>query len=286
MRIQHRLASAVLAYVSVIAAGPDAAQAQTGAAQLGEYGGNGIRTSLLATYVREGEIVFYPFYEYTRTSRFQYKASDFGYIGETDFSRGKLVEHEYLLYIGYAPTDSLLFEFESALHAKARFTKAPEDTTALPGEIRESGLGDTEMEVRWRYAKESATRPDIVLFLKTVFPLQKKKRLLGTHDWQFGTGVALTKAYSFGTMVLRGGVDYDRADRKLAVGEWGLDYMTRLGPQWRLALSLEGHETKPSVIGELQYAVSPDVLVKLNSAFGLSRNDRAFAPEIGVMFRF
>jgi hypothetical protein len=284
----HRKVLASKVWVASLAlfASLSVAQAQPAASPLGDYAGGGIRTSLLGTYVRDKEFVVYPFYEYTRTTRLEYKASDFKYVGEVDYGNGKQVEHEYLLFVGYAPTDSLLIEFESALYAKARFTKDPTDTTPLPGEIQESGLGDTEMQIRYRLAKESESRPDTVAFFKSVFPLQKNKRILGTRNWEFGAGVALTKTYTFGTMALRGGIDYDREDRKFKVGEYGLDYMTRLSPQWRIVLALEGQEQELSMIGELQWAVARDVLVKFNCGVGLSKNDRQVAPEVGIMFRF
>lgn len=247
--------------------------------------GDGIRTSLLATYVRPKEFVLYPFYEYTRTKKFEYKPSELGAAGDVDF-KGKTYEREFLVFLGYAFSDSLLLEFETALHGTVDFRKAADDRSALPGQIRESGLGDTEAQLRWRYAKETETRPDITFFFETVFPFQRSKRLLGSQDWQFATGAVLTKGYSFGTLSLRGGLGYDRADRKVKVGEYAIDYLKKLSPAWRVALTLEGHESELSIIGEVQYSLSKDAVLKINSGFGLSSKDRAFAPEIGVVFRF
>jgi hypothetical protein len=247
--------------------------------------GDGIRTSLLATYIRPREFVFYPFYEYTRTRNFEYKPSELGYVGDVDFE-GKKYEREYLVFLGYAFTDSLLFEFESALRSTVDFRKAGNDTSNVPAQLRESGLGDTEAQIRWRLAKETETRPDITLFFETVFPLQRSKKLLGTQAWEFASGAVLTKGYSFGTLSLRGGVAYDRSDRKFKVDEYAIDYLKKLSPAWRVALSLEGHESELSIIGEVQYSLSKDAILKINSGFGLSNKDRAFAPEIGVLFRF
>ena len=247
--------------------------------------GDGIRTSLLATYVGPREFVFYPFYEYTRTRKFEYKPSDFGAVGNVDF-KGNTYQREWLVFLGYALSDSLLLEFESALRSTVDFRKSPDDGSALPAQIRESGVGDTEAQLRWRYAKETETRPDITFFFETVFPLQRSKKLLGTQHWQFATGAVLTKGYSFGTLSLRGGVGYDRGDRKFTVGEYAIDYLKKLSPQWRVALTLEGHESEQAIIGEVQYSLSKDIILKLNSGFGLSSRDRAFAPEIGVLFRF
>jgi hypothetical protein len=247
--------------------------------------GDGIRTSLIGTYVRPKEFVFYPFYEYTRTRNFEYTPSEVGGTGSTDF-QGKKYEREFLVFLGYAFSDSLLFEFESALHSTVEFRKAPDDTSNAPAQLRESGVGDTEAQIRWRIATETESRPDTVVFFETVFPLQRSKKLLGTQDWQFSTGAVFTKGFSFGTLALRAGVDYDRGDRRFKAGEYAIDYLKKLSPAWRVALTLEGHESEFSVIGEVQYTLSKDAILKINSGFGLSSKDRAFAPEIGVLFRF
>src|SRR5919201_1065602 len=55
--------------------------------------GEGIATSMFGEYVRAGEYVFYPFYEYTRFHEFEYKPAELGYGVDQDF-RGKFVEHE------------------------------------------------------------------------------------------------------------------------------------------------------------------------------------------------
>src|SRR5436190_24036924 len=83
--------------------------------------GDGIPTSLLGTYVREKEFIFYPFYEYTRFKKFEYKPSELGFTGEQEYF-GKLVEREALVFLAYAFNDSLAIEFESAVHASADFT--------------------------------------------------------------------------------------------------------------------------------------------------------------------
>ena len=132
--------------------------------------GDGIRTSLLSTYIRPKEFVVYPFYEYTKTRKYEYSGSDLGFVGDTDYL-GEKVEHEYLIFLGYAFNDSWMLEFESALHSKVKFTKAANDPTQVPAEIRESGLGDTEAQLRWRYAKETETRPEIVSIARSLYEI-------------------------------------------------------------------------------------------------------------------
>jgi hypothetical protein len=248
--------------------------------------GDGIPTSLLGTYIREKEFLFYPFFEYTRIKHFEYSPSDLGFTGKQEFF-GTLSEREALVFLAYAFNDSLAIEFESALYSSAEFTKASNDTTSVPSRIRESGLGDTEINIRWRYLKETASRPEATFFFKTVFPLQKNKWLIGTQDWEFEPGVVLAKGYPFGSLALRLSVAYDTGERKLDFSEWAIDYVKRLAPDWRVVLSLEGEQTdEVSIIGEVQYTLSENAMLKINSGFGLVKKAPDFAPEIGVMFRF
>jgi len=236
--------------------------------------GDGIPTSLFGTYVREKELLVYTFYEYTRSKNFEYQPSELGFTGDNSFF-GKAVEQEYLLFLAYGFSDSLAVEFESALHSSVDFRKDPSDTSNVPGRIRESGLGDTEINIRWRFLKETAARPEATFFFKTVFPLQKSKKLLGTPDWEFEPGIVLTKGFSFGTLALRSSLD-----------EYAVDYVKRLSQNWRVVVSLEGESDEVSLIGEVQYALGKNAMLKINSGFGLTKKAPDFAPEIGVLFRF
>jgi hypothetical protein len=247
--------------------------------------GDGIPTSLFGTYVREKELLVYTFYEYTRSNNFEYQPSELGHAGENDFF-GKAYEREHLLFLAYGFSDSLAVEFESALYSSVDFRKDPNDTSTVPGTMRESGLGDTETNIRWRYQKETASRPETTFFFKTVFPLQKDKKLLGTQNWEFEPGVVLTKGYSFGTLALKMSMAYDSGERKMELGEYAIDYLKRLSQNWRVVLSLEGEQDEVSLIGELQYTLGRNAILKLNSGFGLTKKAPDFAPEIGVMFRF
>jgi len=248
--------------------------------------GDAIPTSLLGTYIHEKEFLFYPFYEYTHTKKFQYSPRDLGFTGEQEFS-GKLVEHEALVFLAYAFNDSLAIEFESAVYGSLEFTKAPNDNTSVPNRIRETGLGDTETNILWRPLKETATRPEATFFFTTVYPLQRSEKLLGTQHWELEPGVVLTKGFSFGTLASSLSLAYDTGGHKLDFSGWSLDYLKRLNSKWRVALSLEGvQKDEVSIIGELQYTLGRNAVLKLNSGFGVTEKAPNFAPEIGVMFNF
>ena len=251
--------------------------------------GDGIPTSLLGTYIRPKEFIFYPFYEYTRTGQFEYSPAELGVKGvpgEPEFF-GKMVEKEFLLFFAYAFNDSLAIEFESAVHASAEFTRAPNDNTGTPATLQESGLGDTEMNIRWRWLKETEKRHEITFFFKTEFPLQKNKTLLGTKDWTYELGVVATKGYSFGTLSYKISAAYDREERKVELEEWTIDYLKKINDKWKIALSLEGDQLDEiSLIGELQYTLGKNAILKLNTGIGLNKKAPDWAPEIGILFRF
>jgi hypothetical protein len=248
--------------------------------------GDGIPTSMFGTYVREKELLVYTFYEYTRVKNFEYKPSELGHAGDDDFF-GKAFEREHLLFLAYGFSDSLAVEFESALYSSVDFRKDPSDTSSVPGTIRESGLGDTETNIRWRFQKETATRPETTFFFKTVFPLQRDKKLLGTQNWEFEPGIVLTKGFSFGTLALRLSSAYDSGERKMELlGEYAIDYVKRLSQNWRVVVSLEGEQDELSLIGEAQYTLGKTAVLKINSGFGLTKKAPDFAPEVGVLFRF
>lgn len=247
--------------------------------------GDGIPASLFGTYIREKELLFYPFYEYTSTGKFEYEPKDLGFAGSGEF-HGKLEEHEALVFFAYGFSDSLAIEFESALYSSADFTKDSNDNTAVRS-LRESGLGDTETSIRWRYLKETASRPELTFFFQAVFPLQQNKRLIGTQHWEFSPGIVVTKGFSFGTLAARLSAAYDTGDNKLEFDEWAIDYVKRLSPLWRIVLSVEGvQQDEASLIGEVQYTLSKNAVLKVNSGFGLVDKAPDVAPEIGVMFRF
>ena len=56
----------------------------------------GCATSMFGTYVRRGELLVYPFFEYYRDDDFEYKPSELGAPGEEDY-RGRYRAKEGLL---------------------------------------------------------------------------------------------------------------------------------------------------------------------------------------------
>jgi len=249
--------------------------------------GDGIATSLAGTYVRNKELLVYTFYEYTRDTTSEYKPSDFGFsgAGDQDFF-GKLTQHEYLLFLAYGFTDSFAMEFESALYTNATLEKSNRDTSNMPRHLREDGLGDTEINLRYRFLKENQYLPDAVAFFKTVFPIQKDKKIIGSQEWELSPGLVLLKGTPWGSFAGKVSMAYTSGEGKFEFGEYGIEYVKRLSPNWRVVLAFEGEQDEQEIIGEVQYALTKNVTIKFNSGFGLTKKAPDFAPEVGILFSF
>jgi hypothetical protein len=246
--------------------------------------GPGIATSMFGTYVERGQWLVYPFFEYYRDGDAEYAPDEFGYEGEDDY-RGKYRASEFLIFIGYGVSDRLALELEAAV-IDAKLEKSPADPSGMPAEIEESGLGDVEGQIRYRWSEENDRRPEIFSYFEYVLPLQKDKVLIGTSDWEFKLGFGFVKGFGFGTMTWRVAGEYARDESKFELGEYAVEYLRKLSPTWRVFGGIEGSEDEVELIPELQACLNRRMTIKLNSAFGLTSKATDWAPEIGLLFAF
>lgn len=247
--------------------------------------GTGVATSLFGTYVRGGELLVYPFYEYTKNKDQEYKPSELGFAGEQDY-RGENTEHEALIFLSYGISENVALELESALWTTVTQHKAPDDTSAVPVKMKESGFGDTQAELRWRWWKEDAHRPELWSYLEITFPFQRSRRLIGTQDWEIIQGIGLTRGFRFGTLTGRLSASWSAEENKLATGEYALEYLKKVSPKWSIYVGVEGEEDEVAAIGEAQWRISPRAVLKLNNGFGLTSKAPDLAPEVGIAFSF
>lgn len=247
--------------------------------------GKDIPTSQFGTYVEDHQLLVYAFYEYTKNNDAEYKPSELGFVGDEDFL-GKQTENEALIFLGYGFTDRLAVEFEAALWASSELQKAPDDPSALPDRIEESGLGDVESQVRWLWTRETATRPMLYSFFEVVFPFQKDRLILGTQDWETALGFGVVRGFRWGTLNGRVSAKYDAEDGQVEVGEYALEYLHRTSPRWRWVATLEGEDDEVSLIGEAQWTLTPHAILKVNCGFGVTKKAEDIAPEIGILFTF
>jgi len=209
--------------------------------------GREVPTSMFGTYIETGEFIIYPFYEFYHDENTEYAPEDFGYGLDEDF-RGRYRAHEVLLFFGYGITDRLVVECEAA-YITAKQYRSPDDPTGMPDIFEESGLGDVESQIRWRWSQESPSRPGIFSYFETVFPLQKDRDLIGTQDWEFKLGSGVIKGFSWGTMTLRVAAEYSAAEEAVELGEYAIEYL-------------------------------------INNAFGVTSKATDYAPEVGILFHF
>ncbi len=273
--------SAFLLTLSLVLVAPTHARSQTD--RLKDRG-TGQPTSMFGTYVKDGELLLYPFFEYYYDNDFEYKPEELGYGLDQDF-RGKYRASEYLLFVAYGFTDRLAVEMEASYHIDAKLETAPDDPSGVPSTIEESGTGDVEGQLHFRFAHETESHPEFFGYFEAVSPQQKDKVLIGTPDWEFAAGVGIVRGFSFGTMTLRVAGEYSLDDESGNVGEYAVEYLKRLSPAWRVYAGLEGNQDELEFIPEVQWHIRTDkIFVKANSGFGLSSKATDWAPEVGVVF--
>jgi hypothetical protein len=239
---------------------------------------------MFATFIQPGQLLVYGYFEYYNDADYEYKPSELGYTAGVDY-RGDYEGFEELIFIGYGVTDRLALEIEAA-YISAELKKGADDDSDFPDAIDESGIGDIEAQLRWRWAEETAGRPEVFSYFETVFPTQDEGSLIGTTDWEvvFGTGVI--RGFPVGTIAARVAAEYDAAESKAEVGELAFEYIRRLSSHWRVYGAVEGTQDEWEFITEAQWHLTDHVLLKLNNAFGMTSKAPDWAPEVGVMLSF
>ncbi|MGH9204666.1 MAG: hypothetical protein ACRD2A_25845, partial [Vicinamibacterales bacterium] len=247
--------------------------------------GTGVATSMFGTYVNKGELLFYPFFEWYYDHNFEYKPNEFGHVGDVDY-RGRYTASEGLIFLAYGITQDLAIEVEAAV-ISAELRKSSKDPSAMPSVLKESGLGDVEGQIRWRFRRETERRAEMFTYFESVLPLQKNKSLIGTPAWEHKLGFGITRGRSNGTWSFRTGIEWDGEDQKFEVGEYAFEYLRRLSPTWRIFSMIEGNQIDEiELVNEVQWHFHPRAHLKLGTGLGLTPNATDIAPEVGIMFRF
>ncbi len=246
--------------------------------------GIGTPTSMFGTYVERGELLVYPFFEYYLDDNAEYAPNEFGFDLDEDF-RGKYRASEGLIFLGYGITPDLAMELEVAV-IDASLETSPDDPTAVADKIEESGLGDVQTQIDWRWLRETPDRPAFFSYLEVVYPLNKDKDLIGTQNWEFKGGTGLVRGFTWGTITFRAAMEYDQAESKFDIGEVAVEFLKRVSPSWRLYAGLEGNQDEVELITEAQWHVARSLFFKFNNAFGMTSKATDWAPETGIMFSF
>jgi hypothetical protein len=247
--------------------------------------GPGLPTSQFGIYVRPGELLVYPSFEYYRDHNFEYDPFEFGFESAGEF-KGRYRASEEVLFLAYGLSDRLALELEGAV-LRASLERAPEDLSGMPAEVRQSGLGDVRTRLTWRWAEERGRRPELFSYSEVFFPHDKDKTLVGTPDWVFHAGFGAIRGYRWGTLTFRAGILFEEASASATDwGEVAVEYLKRLSPRLTLFESLlvrEGDEV--SLVSELQWRLSPHLVLRLNDGRGLTSHGFDWEPEVGLLFR-
>lgn len=245
--------------------------------------GTGIPTSMFGTYIRRGELILYPYFEYYRNRDMEYNPEEFGFAGSQDF-RGRHRASEALLFMAYGLGENLAVEFEAAV-TRGSLEKSRADFSALPAKITETGLGDVEAQLRWRWRKEDERRPELFGWSEVLFPHHRGKHLIGTSGWELKFGSGLVRGFKWGTLTGRAAVQYSEASSTpWDFGGFAVEYLKRVSPAWRVYVGVEGTLDEIELITEAQWHVLPYGYIKLNNGLGLTSRAPDWAPELGVLF--
>jgi hypothetical protein len=244
--------------------------------------GPGIPTSMFGTYIQKGEWIVYPFFEYYLDNNMEYSPDEFGFPLDQDF-RGRFRANEELVFGAYGLTDRVALEFEAAfIHAS--LVKSPEDPTAMPEKLAESGLGDVQVQVDWMWSKETARRPGFFSYGEIVVPHHASKPLIGTPDLETKVGIGLIRGFRWGTITVRTAVE--QAGGVFDFGEYAVEYYKRLSKTFGIYTGIEGSQDEIEYIAEVQIWLTDQIRFKFNNAFGITSKATGWAPEIGLMMSF
>jgi hypothetical protein len=250
--------------------------------------GPGIPTSIFGTYVRKGQFLVYPFYEFSLDHNREYQPAQLGFGLNQDF-RGKYRDSREQIFIAYGVNDWLAVEFEAAA-IQASLEKSPDDPSARPSTISESGISDIEGQLRFRLMREGERRPEIFGYMEITAASQKTNVLIGDPEWDVKPGLGVVKGFSWGTMTVRATLEYNRAARGVDVGEFSVEYLRRLSRSWTLYLGVEGGETGAPDEWELdtgiQWRIADFASVKIVNALGITSKAPDWALQIGCVFSF
>lgn len=99
---------------------------------------------------------------------------------------------------------------------------------------------------------------------------------------ELGTGV--TRGARWGTITARVSALYESASTtRIDLGEYGVEYLKRLSPSWRVFAAVQGHGDEISLITEAQWHLGERVFLRFNQENGLTSRANDWEPQVGVL---
>jgi hypothetical protein len=252
--------------------------------------GPGVATSTTGLTLGPGELLVFASFERSENSGFEYSPNDFDVASGEDF-QGNLRTSEEVVFLGYGLGDAFALGLEVAA-ARATFHRDEEDATGTPASVRESGLGDVQAELTWRFQRETERRPELYLFAEVALPHDRSKPLTGTPDWLAHVGVGLAREFSTGSLLSRISAEYDLASESpLDFGEWSLEWLHRFSSSWRLSAGFEGNIGGANnldevwTVADLEWRLAGRLALRFHSGYGLTSKTKGWSPEVGLVVR-
>ncbi|WP_423908994.1 hypothetical protein [Candidatus Spongiihabitans sp.] len=87
-------------------------------------------------------------------------------------------------------------------------------------------------------------------------------------------------------MLGRFSIAYDFGESDLELAEYAVEYYKDISSNRRYVVAIEGEDDEIGLIGELQWLVGGNAVVKINTGVGLTNKAADFSPEIGIMWYF
>jgi hypothetical protein len=252
---------------------------------LQDRGGDGISSSLSATFIGKGQLLLFPFFAYTRDRNREYQPAKLGYGLDEDF-RGSFRSTQAQLFAGYGITDWLMLELEAS-HISARLDKSPSDPSSMPARLKASGIADLEGQLRMRFIKEAEHRPEFFGFVELTPRSQSGQRLIAEPDWDLKPGVGVIRGFSWGTLQLRIAAEWNREAKSPDLGEIGIEYLKRVLPSLRLNLGIEGGESGTNdewtALAGIHWRLTRSLALKFDNAFGFMSKATDLESQLGLM---
>ena len=99
-------------------------------------------------------------------------------------------------------------------------------------------------------------------------------------------GLGHIKSFGQGLLLYRFSIGYEFEESELELAEYAVEYYRDISSYRRYVLAIEGEDDEIGLIGELQWLVGGNAMIKINTGVGLTKKAPDFAPEIGMMWHY
>jgi len=293
MEGMRRIAIGLAVVAALAVSGPGTARADDGA--LPSYlrdRGPGVATSIRGVYLRSGQVVAVPFFQRYVYRAYQYNPSEIGVSGgpDQDFL-GDLRISQGGLFLGYGLTNDLALGLDVAT-GTATFRKAPDDPSATPARLEESGVSDLRAEFTWRFVSETAERPEWFAFGEALIPHDSGNVLIGTPNVVLHPGIGVIRGFPWATLMGRASFEYDAGSgTEIDFDKWSVEGMRRFSPAWWASTGVEGRIGGANNFDEVWYLANVQwnprnwVGLELGGRVGLTTITEGYAVDAGLVLR-